>query len=235
MKVNDELVVLELPLDFGGPAWPMHISLIVDTEHGLTLVDAGVPGQIDLFEEALAKEGFVLDDIKQIIVTHQDIDHIGSLHVLKERTGATVYAYSVEVPYIEGKLRSVKYPSPERLAANPAFAAMLNALERTTVDVAFEDGDVLTKTAGALVIATPGHTLGHISLDLPGSKTLISGDALVASEGQLNGPMEMATPDMVSAMESVKKLAELDVETIVCYHGGLVTEDAMGQLRRVAG
>jgi hypothetical protein len=32
----------------------------------------------------------------------------------------------------------------------------------------------------------------------------------------------------------VQKLARLDVATIVCYHGGVVQDDASEQLRRVA-
>jgi len=39
---------------------------------------------------------------------------------------------------------------------------------------------------------------------------------------------------MATASRSVRKLAELDVAAIACYHGGAVTEDAGGQLRRVA-
>ena len=35
------------------------------------------------------------------------------------------------------------------------------------------------------------------------------------------------------AVRSVRRLAELDVETIVCYHGGVVGEDTNGQLQRV--
>jgi hypothetical protein len=38
---------------------------------------------------------------------------------------------------------------------------------------------------------------------------------------------------MRTAMQSVKRLADFDVDTIVCYHGGVVSEDANGQLRRV--
>ena len=34
-------------------------------------------------------------------------------------------------------------------------------------------------------------------------------------------------------MQTIRRLANLDVETIVCYHGGVVSEDANGQLRRV--
>ena len=50
----------------------------------------------------------------------------------------------------------------------------------------------------------------------------------------MQGPNEGATPDLPTAMQSVRKLAELDVQTIVCYHGGVVSADANGQLRRVA-
>ena len=41
------------------------------------------------------------------------------------------------------------------------------------------------------------------------------------------------TLEMRPAMQTIRRLADLDVETIVCYHGGVVGEDANGQLRRV--
>ncbi len=151
MKVHDELYVLELPL----MGRVMNLSLISTPGHGLTLVDAGLPGQADLIEDAVRAEGLNLSDIKQIVLTHQDLDHIGSLAELKERTGARVYALREEIPYIDGTLRSVKFPSPERLAQNPEFAAMINALQRTTVDEAVDDGQTL-EFCGATVVATPG-------------------------------------------------------------------------------
>jgi hypothetical protein len=40
--------------------------------------------------------------------------------------------------------------------------------------------------------------------------------------------------DLPAARDSVQKLAELDVRAIVCYHGGVVNDDANGQLRRLA-
>jgi len=235
MKVNDELYVLELPLPVGDDVWIMNLSLIADADHGLTLVDTGLNGQEDLIEKAIVAEGLSLGDVKQIVLTHQDADHIGSLAALKEKTGATVYAYVDEIPYIEGKLRSAKYPSPERLAANPGLAEMLGGLKRTTVDRAIADGETLPFAAGAVAIATPGHTEGHMSLYLPNTKTLIVGDAMVSNSGILDGPMEMATPNMAQALESIKKFLNYDVETVLCYHGGLVTDDANGQLKRVAG
>ena len=184
--------------------------------------------------EKLAAEGISRNDLKRILITHQDMDHIGSLKALKEATGAEVLALDVEIPYIEGTRPSPKMPSPERLAENPGFKAMLDALERSTVDVAFTDGEVLDLAGGVTVITTPGHTFGHISLYLNRTHILITGDALTSSEGTLAGPMEMATPDMATAKASVQRLAQFDVKKIVAYHGGLVDQDANGQLRRVA-
>jgi glyoxylase-like metal-dependent hydrolase (beta-lactamase superfamily II) len=230
MRVNDDLVVLELPLG----EWIMNLSVILDAEKGLTLVDTGLPGQAAMILEKLEAEGLSRSDLKRILITHQDVDHIGSFKALKEATGAEVLALDVEIPYIDGTLPPYKMPPPERLEQNPEFKAMLDALERCPVDVALKDGEVLDLAGGVTVIATPGHTRGHMSLYLNRTHTLISGDALTSSEGKLAGPMEMATPDMESARASVKRLAGFDVKQIVAYHGGLVDQDANGQLRRVA-
>ncbi len=83
------------------------------------------------------------------------------------------------------------------------------------------------------MISTPGHTPGHISLYLEQTKVLIAGDALTAEDSSLNGPNPSMTPEMGTAIQSIKRLADLDVDTIVCYHGGVVSKDADGQLRRV--
>jgi glyoxylase-like metal-dependent hydrolase (beta-lactamase superfamily II) len=38
---------------------------------------------------------------------------------------------------------------------------------------------------------------------------------------------------MHTAIDSLRRLADLEISTIVCYHGGVVSEDANGQLQRV--
>ena len=72
-----------------------------------------------------------------------------------------------------------------------------------------------------------------VSLYLERSKVLIAGDALRAERGSLNGPNPSMTLDMRAALQSLRTLADLEIDTIVCYHGGVVSEDANGQLRRV--
>ena len=110
---------------------------------------------------------------------------------------------------------------------------VLERLEPVAVDERVENGTRLDLAGGTRAVFTPGHTPGHISLYLEGSKILIAGDALTAEGGYLNGPNPRATLDMSTAIRSTQRLADLDIDTIVCYHGGVVSEDANGQLRRV--
>jgi glyoxylase-like metal-dependent hydrolase (beta-lactamase superfamily II) len=60
---------------------------------------------------------------------------------------------------------------------------------------------------------------------------LITGDALNVSDGLLAGPNPAYTPDVATALASLKKLAAYDIETVICYHGGVYRGDAN---RRIA-
>src|SRR5437763_17044884 len=101
MKVNDDLYVLALPTPIGGT---LNLSLIVDATHGPTLVDTGLPRQVDAITAALAEAHLHVTDLKRIILTHQDIDHVGALHELEQDSGAQVLASTTETPYIDGAL-----------------------------------------------------------------------------------------------------------------------------------
>ena len=109
----------------------------------------------------------------------------------------------------------------------------LEHLEPVGVDEHLEDGERLDIAGGTKVIFTPGHTPGHLSLYLQRSKVLIAGDALRAQRGYLSGPNPSMTLEMGTALQSMRRLADLEIDTIVCYHGGVVGEDANDQLRRV--
>jgi len=233
MQLNDDMYVLALPMVQDGETTFFNLSLILDATHGPTLVDTGLPGQQDAIATVLADAGVQVQELKRIILTHQDIDHVGSLHDLVQASGARVLAHATEVPFIDGT-QLPRFAAPEVLAQRPELRALAERFQPTSVDEALQDGARLDLAGGVRVIFTPGHTPGHMCLYLERSKTLIAGDALTSSEGQLHGPNAGATPDMPTASRSVQKLAELDVQTIVCYHGGVVQDNAGGQLRRVA-
>jgi glyoxylase-like metal-dependent hydrolase (beta-lactamase superfamily II) len=233
MQLNDDVHVLPLSMVRDGQTHTYNLSLVLDPAQGPTLVDTGLPGQFDEIASALAGAGVGVRDLKRIVLTHQDIDHVGSLPDLVEASGARVLAHEVEVPYIDGTERP-RYDRPDFLEAFPQVTALLERLKKVRVDEALADGDRLDVAGGIRVVATPGHTVGHICLYLERTRTVIAGDALMAEDGRLQGPSPNATADMPTAARSVRRLAELDVDAIVCYHGGVVADDAGGQLRRVA-
>jgi len=233
MQLNADLYLLALPFQRGDQTVYFNASLILDARHGPTLVDTGLPGQLDAIATVLADAGVRVQDLKRIILTHQDIDHVGSLHDLVQASGARVLAHAVETPYIDGSAPP-RFARPEALAQRPELRAVAEHFQPTPVDQQLEDDARLDLAGGVRVISTPGHTPGHMCLYHERTRTLIAGDALTSHDGQLIGPNEGATADLPTAYQSVRKLAELDVQTIICYHGGVVTVDANQQLQRVA-
>lgn len=96
---------------------------------------------------------------------------------------------------------------------------------RVTVDKTVSDGQELPICGGIKVIHTPGHTPGHICLYLPEHKILFAGDALnVDAEHLVRSPV-FTTTDPAAYKESIKKLTQYDIETVVCFHGGVFNRD----------
>ena len=232
MWIADGVYVLPIPRGSRGADGFLNLTLILDEQNGNTLVDAGLPGQAETIGAALTEVGIGVRDLRRIIFTHQDLDHVGSGAALVRQSGARVLAHSADAPHIDGSLRLLK-PSPEMLEQRPQMREILERLEPVGVVEHLEDGERLDLAGGIRVIFTPGHTPGHLSLYLERSKVLIAGDALRAERGSLNGPNPSMTLDMRTALQSIRRLADLEIDTIVCYHGGVVSEDANGQLRRV--
>ncbi|MBA2535432.1 MAG: MBL fold metallo-hydrolase [Rubrobacter sp.] len=232
MMIADGVDVLPIPRNSQGAAGFLNLTLILDEQNGNTLVDAGLPGQAEAIGAALVEAGIGVRDLRRIIFTHQDLDHVGSGADLVRQSGARVLAHPADAPHIDGSLRLLK-PSPEMLEQRPQMREALERLEPVGIDEHLEDGDRLDLAGGTRVIFTPGHTPGHLCLYLERSKVLVAGDALTAEGGHLNGPNPSMTLEMRPATQSIRRLADLEIDTIVCYHGGVVGEDANGQLRRV--
>jgi glyoxylase-like metal-dependent hydrolase (beta-lactamase superfamily II) len=221
MRIAEGVYVLSIPRGSQGADGFLNLTLILDEQFGNTLVDAGLPGQAEAIGAALVEAGIGVRDLRCIIFTHQDLDHVGSGAALVRQSGARVLAHPADAPHIDGSIRLLK-PSPEMLEQRPQMREALERLEPVGVDEHLEDGALLDLAGGTRVIFTPGHTPGHTSLYLERPKVLVAGDALTAEGGRLNGPNPPFTLDVGEAARSVSRLAELDVETIVCYHGGVV-------------
>lgn len=204
-----------------GPA--VHVYLWRWTQ-GVTIIDTGMPGCADKILAGVASLGLQSSDVKRIVITHGDVDHMGSLKALKRATGAPVICHTVEKELLENPRRRKPAATPVGLLMRPFYAAAMFLpqfhTDPVTPDRTHVDGDKLPE--GFTIVHTPGHTPGHISLLHPERRILIAGDAIHNRGDKLGAPPAVFTPDMENAHRSIWKLAKKygeAIDTIVCGHG----------------
>jgi len=70
-----------------------------------------------------------------------------------------------------------------------------------------------------MVVATPGHTPGHCSFYQPEQRLLFAGDAIGRIPFNMSIPGKFVTTDIEEAKRSIRKLAEMDINTLCMGHG----------------
>jgi glyoxylase-like metal-dependent hydrolase (beta-lactamase superfamily II) len=160
------------------------------------VVDTGTAGSEGDIAAALERVGLGWDAVGHVIVTHLHADHAGSL-------GAVLQAAPDATGYAGAQdLPSMSAPRPL---------------------VAVADGD---DVFGLTIIATPGHTLGSISVLDQAGAILVAGDALGTSGGAVQGSNPQFTADMDAAVASVARLGTFDYETPLVGHGDPIVSGA---------
>jgi glyoxylase-like metal-dependent hydrolase (beta-lactamase superfamily II) len=211
---------------------------LLASDDGITLIDAGMPGEADRIVDQLVQAGYTLSDLRAIVLTHCHADHTGSAAELARRFGAQVLAHQAEVPYIEQTAPLPAASFMRRLfnwLSNRAFRA-----EPCSVDRPLRDGDVVAALGGLRVIHAPGHTPGSIVLYQPERQILFAGDVLF-NEHPLRGraglqfPPRMFSLDQAQAEASARKVAERELAVICFGHGKPILEAAQAQLRAALG
>jgi glyoxylase-like metal-dependent hydrolase (beta-lactamase superfamily II) len=168
------------------------------------VVDTGVEGSEDAIGEVLETAGPGWAGVSDVILTHRHADHAGSLPEVMKRASAATGHIGAE------DLAQVSSPRRLKVAA---------------------DG---SEIFGVQVVATPGHTLGHISVFDPETGVLVTGDAVRNTSG-LQGSDPQYTDDEDAAAASLTKLAKLPVKTILFGHGEPLTSGAAAALDTLAG
>lgn len=208
---------------------------LVQTDDGLTLFDAGLPGSERVLHTLLAHLGAQPSDIDALVLTHGHFDHVGMarrisaegtsvlVHARDARLARHPYSYrpaSPRLAYVLTHPRGI--PVIARMAAHGALIVRgVEAQGRVqhghTVDAPGAPG-------APLALWTPGHTDGHCAFLLEDRGVLITGDALVTLDPYTGdtGPQivaRAATADTAEAMTSLDTLAQTDAVLVLPGHG----------------
>ena len=206
--------------------------LIIDSD-GLTLIDAGLPGSHKKILGYITGLGRSPSDLKRIIITHADMDHVGGLSAIKRSSGARVYASAIESDAMSkgGPSRKIK-PQKTFRRLLMGLAGRLIKSSPVTADEIISEGQVLPVLGGLRVIETAGHTPGHISLFSPSTGILFSGDSIISRQEGLVRSLPHLTWDEARADESARKQSSLGAR-IVCPGHGAVVSDAVDKFPKV--
>ncbi|MDF2951499.1 MAG: beta-lactamase domain protein [Anaerocolumna sp.] len=225
----NKIFQLNLKFNYNNTEQVIHPVILKDSD-SMVLVDCGYPEFLPLIEEAMNKEGLDCNNLTHVVITHQDYDHMGSLSKLKSKyPNIKVVAGEMEAPYITGQLKSLRLEQAEimqetlPLEQKPfgeAFCRMLQSVETANVDILVKDGDWFDWCGGCLIISTPGHTPGHISLYIKSEKTIITGDAATLENDKLVIANPQFTLDIENAIKSLDKILNTDALHFISYHGG---------------
>jgi glyoxylase-like metal-dependent hydrolase (beta-lactamase superfamily II) len=194
MKITDDVTMLDC-------SSAVRVYLIQAQEN--VLVDTGLPGYGARILDELNRLGAA--DIRHIVITHCDIDHIGNARLLQQKTGAIVWASSDDIPFIMNEKR------------HPGFKGMSQIFFKTGAPASIQAFPDDMKIGEIHVIKAPGHTPGHVIFLY--RDILFAGDLFAIRQGRFQVPPRLITWNQELVRQSIRETRSLSFTWICPAHG----------------
>jgi glyoxylase-like metal-dependent hydrolase (beta-lactamase superfamily II) len=198
-------------------------AYLIRAGQGFVLVDSGVPASRERLEKALQEAGCGPGQLKLVIATHGDIDHIGCCAHM-QRQGARIAMHEGDAQMAihggfnlsrktRGFFKGLLMPLLRR---SGRYKRLLADFERFTPDLLLSDGQSLREFGWeAQVLHIPGHTAGSIGI-LDAGGDLIAGDTFSNRSRPEGASYILDEGQLKTSMARLKSLA---IQTVHPGHG----------------
>jgi len=196
---------------------------LVEDGDKLILIDTGLPRNDKKIIKNIVALGRKPTDVSTIVLTHFHIDHVGSAKKMKELTNAKIAVHEFDADYVAGKKAP---PKPKNLM----FKALSSFFKAASVepDLLLKDND---KVGRLIVIHTPGHSEGSISLLDAERKVMFVGDTIRFMNGKITGSPQQFTLDKDKAQDSIGKISTFDFDILLSGHGQPLMSNASQKVK----
>lgn len=235
-----EIINLKVSKEINGQVIELYPTVLLGMQE-VILIDTGYEETYKEFTHQLNKFNIHIKDLTKILISHDDIDHIGALSLFQEENPAVeILCPEKEIDSITGKIKSERLIQAENsLNEIPEehqkwvldFISKLQNIKHVDIQQTFRNNEIIHDDL--VVIPTPGHTKGHVSFYIPSKKTLIANDALVIENGELEIANPQFTLDLKLALKSIETIKELELNKIICYHGGIMKTNIQSNLEKL--
>jgi glyoxylase-like metal-dependent hydrolase (beta-lactamase superfamily II) len=201
----------------------------------LSLIDTGGHGSLSKIEKSLSEQGFKLNDLTHILLTHGHWDHTGDLALLQKESNAIVVAHTLEAPLIRAG-QDVR-PDPSSVPfIHRRFGKLFDGQPKPgPVHREVEDSEPLDGIYPSLrVVHLPGHLPGQIGYFCERENWLVGGDVMMHVLPQLTLPLALFTLEPDKAKQSIVKVAKLNPKTLAVGHGAPIVGKAQRAIARIA-
>lgn len=203
-------------------------AYLLKTAAGFVLIDSAMPRNRRHIDKALADAGCT--DLKLILLTHGDLDHIGNAASLRREYRAPLAIHEADVGMVENGDMFASRQRPNIVVR--ALIALIFGYPKTSrfsPDIVLHDGDDLSQYGlDATLIHIPGHSGGNSAI-LTAEGDCFCGDLLANTK---EPALWVVMDDVATAKASVEKLSGYPIQTIYPGHGAPFPATALEAIAR---